>query len=103
MKRLKNGATTWLSFVLALALLSFGGAQALTDEPSSGQSGVDPRADGAAFKTKVICVGDSITYGLYVASSGAYPYQLQSKLGDDYAVANYGVSGSTAGTGTDNS
>jgi lysophospholipase L1-like esterase len=56
----------------------------------------------AALKTKVICVGDSITYGLSVASTGAYPHQLKARLGDDYTVANYGVSGSTAGTGTDN-
>jgi lysophospholipase L1-like esterase len=57
---------------------------------------------GAHFKTKVTCVGDSITYGLYVGLTGTYPYQLKFKLGDDYAVANYGVSGSTAGTGTNN-
>jgi lysophospholipase L1-like esterase len=54
---------------------------------------------GAAFKTKVICVGDSITYGL-LASVNSYPNQLQNKLGSDYAVVNYGVISSAAGTGT---
>jgi lysophospholipase L1-like esterase len=50
----------------------------------------------AAFNTKVVCVGDSITEGIFVGGR-TYPYYLQSKLGNDYAVVNYGVSGRSAG------
>lgn len=45
--------------------------------------------------TKVACVGDSITAG-YLSSCGLnYPNQLQSLLGDGFAVSNYGVGGTT--------
>lgn len=45
--------------------------------------------------TKVACVGDSITAG-YLSSCGLdYPAQLQSLLGEKFAVANYGVGGTT--------
>ena len=45
--------------------------------------------------TKVACVGDSITAG-YLSSCGLnYPNQLQSLLGEEYKVTNYGVGGTT--------
>jgi len=44
---------------------------------------------------KVACVGDSITAG-YLSSCGLdYPQQLQTLLGEGYAVTNYGVGGTT--------
>lgn len=51
----------------------------------------------AHAQTRVACVGDSITegYGLTSPSVDAYPAQLQSLLGSDYEVVNFGVSGST--------
>lgn len=44
---------------------------------------------------RVACVGDSITYGMFVASrkENSYPARLQRLLGDGYAVRNYGVRG----------
>lgn len=52
----------------------------------------------AAAQTRVACVGDSITegYGLASPANDAYPAQLQSVLGSDYDVRNFGVSGTTA-------
>lgn len=49
-------------------------------------------------QTRVACVGDSITegYGLPNPQQDAYPRQLQTLLGSDYQVGNYGVSGTTA-------
>ena len=41
-----------------------------------------------ASTIRVACVGDSIT-------EGPYPKNLQSMLGTDYRVGNFGVSGST--------
>lgn len=48
-------------------------------------------------KTKVACIGNSITYGYLLPDRevNAYPFQLQRLLGDDYEVGNFGHSGST--------
>ncbi len=48
-------------------------------------------------KTKVVCVGASITAGATTANpvTDAYPAQLGRMLGDDYKVINYGVSSCT--------
>jgi len=46
---------------------------------------------------RVACVGDSITYGLGLAdrARAAYPAVLAAKLGAEYEVRNFGVSGMT--------
>lgn len=48
-------------------------------------------------KIKVACVGDSITFGarLEDLASDSYPAQLQSLLGNQYEVKNFGVGGCT--------
>ena len=48
-------------------------------------------------KTKVACVGNSITYGSGITNreNNSYPAQLQQWLGIDYEVKNFGVSGAT--------
>ncbi|MCM1309976.1 MAG: cyclically-permuted mutarotase family protein [Bacteroides sp.] len=52
---------------------------------------------GLQAKTKVACIGNSITYGYLLPDRevNAYPFQLQRMLGDDYEVGNFGNSGST--------
>lgn len=52
---------------------------------------------------KVACVGDSITYGFAVSNwpQNNYPRQLQILMGDNYNVANFGVSGCSVGRKTD--
>lgn len=50
------------------------------------------------MKKKVICVGDSITYGHGVAENrgtDSYPAILQRLLSDEYEVQNFGVCGCT--------
>ncbi len=51
----------------------------------------------AQKRTKVACVGNSITYGytLPERETQAYPAQLQQMLGDTYQVGNFGKSGAT--------
>lgn len=46
---------------------------------------------------KVACIGNSITYGAFIANrdQNSYPAQPQAYLGDGYEVRNYGVSGRT--------
>ena len=52
----------------------------------------------SAGKKKVACVGDSITYGFAIPNwfFHHYPYILQILMGKEYAVRNFGLSGSTA-------
>jgi lysophospholipase L1-like esterase len=56
-----------------------------------------PAQDAPAAKTKVACVGDSITFGAGIKdrAHNSYPAQLQQMLGDRYDVRNFGVSGRT--------
>ncbi len=51
----------------------------------------------AQDKTKVACVGNSITYGSGISDreNDSYPAQLQKLLGNDYHVENFGNSGRT--------
>ncbi len=48
-------------------------------------------------KTKIACVGDSITFGSGIPAREklSYPSQLGALLGDEYEVRNFGVSGAT--------
>lgn len=55
----------------------------------------------AAQKTRILCLGDSITFGLGVDQKKTYPEQLQSMLnergdGREYEVINGGISGFSA-------
>ncbi|MCH5275781.1 MAG: hypothetical protein J1E65_08060 [Lachnospiraceae bacterium] len=43
------------------------------------------------LKTKIVCMGDSITEGFNISAEEAYPGQLQKLLGEDYLVVNKGV------------
>lgn len=50
----------------------------------------------AGEKIKVACVGNSVTYGAGIENiEGRYPSQLQTLLGDNYDVQNFGHSGVT--------
>ena len=49
-------------------------------------------------KERILCIGDSITFGAGVVPMrwrNSYPAILQKKLGHEYQVLNYGISGST--------
>lgn len=49
------------------------------------------------MKTKIACVGDSITYGflLFPRKKHAYPTIVQQQLGAAFCVRNFGVNGAT--------
>lgn len=47
------------------------------------------------MKTKVVCMGDSITEGFGLTEEECYPSRLQELLGDAYEVVNKGVCCST--------
>ena len=48
-------------------------------------------------KTKVACIGASITYGAFIddREHNNYPIQLQDYLGENYEVRNFGKNGAT--------
>ena len=50
-------------------------------------------------KTRVACIGNSITYGMMLAdpATESYPAQLQQMLGDGYKVGNFGKYGYEVG------
>lgn len=53
-------------------------------------------------KLKIACVGDSITYGLYVENSeNTYPSTLQRLLGDKGVVGNFGLSNASVIPGSE--
>ncbi len=60
-------------------------------------AGLPSRVIGEETKTKVACIGNSITYGLCTDNpeTDSYPAQLQEMLGDTYEVGKFGKSGST--------
>lgn len=58
-----------------------------------------PRKEKAkGGKRRILCIGDSITYGagvLYSRWKDAYPAILENMLGEEFQVLNYGISGAT--------
>ena len=62
-------------------------AQTNTSAPSTSQSGT---AGTASTKTKVACIGDSLTRGYLLEDAQSYPAQLQQLLGAQYEVRNFG-------------
>ncbi|MDG6222574.1 MAG: GDSL-type esterase/lipase family protein [Candidatus Bathyarchaeota archaeon] len=65
--------------IAIIALISCSGLMALSVQPQTITNDT----------IRVACVGDSITFGF------GYPESLQTKLGDNYNVNNFGVSAST--------
>lgn len=51
----------------------------------------------AKSQIRVACIGNSITYGAFIANrdQNSYPAQLQAYLGDGYEVKNFGVNART--------
>ena len=62
---------------------------------NNGFSGEYANTEPKEGQIKVACIGDSITYGHGISnwSKNSYPAVLQTLLGDDYHVANFGSSG----------
>jgi lysophospholipase L1-like esterase len=75
----------WRSYLLALCLIVAAPADAAAQRRN-------------AARTRVACVGDSLTYGkgLRERARQAYPAVLGRLLGSNYEVKNFGVNGCTA-------
>jgi acyl-CoA thioesterase-1 len=85
--------TTPLIMVFILHLIGCGG------ESASNDAATKTAAEKQSIRKTIVAVGDSLTAGLGVDESAAYPALLQRKLvGDGYHfnVVNAGVSGETS-------
>lgn len=90
-----------LPLVLLGSLAACGGN---SSAPSASNQGRAPEtnANGAPARPRIVALGDSLTAGLGLVESQAYPAQLQQKLdaeGYDFEVVNAGVSGDTSAGG----
>ena len=84
------------STIMAIsALFIVGGIGVFVYLYNHGLSGLYNNTQPKEGQIKVACVGDSITYGHSVSNwkENNYPKVLQELLGEDYHVANFGVSG----------
>ena len=107
---MQSSTTSVLSRILLSALfaLSFTMsvcAQTTVNAPSTSQTGTAGTAPSTArtgtapsksqtsvpsTKTKVACIGDSLTRGYLLEDAQSYPAQLQQLLGAQYEVRNFG-------------
>ena len=89
----KAMCTTTLMMVFFLYLVGCSGESASNDDASK------TAAVKQTTRKTIVAVGDSLTAGLGVDESEAYPARLQKKLADDgydFNVVNAGVSGETS-------
>jgi lysophospholipase L1-like esterase len=84
------------SMIMAISsLFIVGGLGVFAYLYNHGLSGLYNNTQPTDKQIKVACVGDSITYGHSVENwkDNNYPKVLQKLLGEEYHVANFGVSG----------
>ena len=86
-----------LSALFALSFTMSVCAQTTVNAPSTSQTGTagiapsKSQTSAASTKTKVACIGDSLTRGyLLEDAQSSYPAQLQQLLGAQYEVRNFG-------------
>lgn len=91
---------------LALSLLALAGCGGnATSQPASKPAQAQPAApspDAGESRPRIVALGDSLTAGLGLPESQAYPALLQKKLdadGYNFEVVNAGVSGDTSAGG----
>ena len=98
----------WLAVALGLTLAACStrsDEREVTRTPSSSvpAAGAVPSAPAkAASRPRIAILGDSLTAGLGVAKTAAYPSLLQARINEaglDYEVVNAGVSGDTSAGG----
>ena len=76
--------------------------QTETAAPPPNVASVTPATNPKATRPRIVALGDSLTSGLGLPQTQAYPYLLQQKIdaaGYDYEVVNAGVSGDTSAGG----
>ena len=99
MKSFVNIKQIVLSALFVLTFTMSVCAQATASAPSTSRTGTAGTASSTAQssaagtaspKTKVACIGDSLTRGYLLEDAQSYPAQLQQLLGAQYEVRNFG-------------
>src|SRR5437870_3794159 len=96
----------WLRLVVPVALVCASACGAREDVPADHHDtpapATSPAPTAAATRPRIVVLGDSLTAGLGLPISQAYPALLQERLNKDrlkYDVVNAGVSGDTSAGG----
>jgi acyl-CoA thioesterase-1 len=97
----------WIAAALAVSALACGSPRA--DDRDEARAAAPPPSSAAAparpavsNRPRVVALGDSLTAGLGLAVTSAYPTLLEKRLNDagiDFEVVNAGVSGDTSAGG----
>lgn len=93
----------WLAATLAACALACGSPRADDrDEARPAAAAPAPAAPVAPARPRIVALGDSLTAGLGLQTSAAYPALLEQRLkehGMDWEVVNAGISGDTSAGG----
>ena len=97
----------WCAAALALAVVACGPSRADDRDEARGAAAARPAevpaaASPAPDRPRIVALGDSLTAGLGLPASAAYPALLAQRLKDagmDFEVVNAGVSGDTSAGG----
>lgn len=101
MNTLRRSALLICLLALVHACRGNGADERTSNQPPPAASPA-PTADGRDGRPKIVALGDSLTAGLGLPESQAYPAVLQAKLdaeGYSFTVVNAGVSGDTSAGG----
>jgi acyl-CoA thioesterase-1 len=97
----------WIAAALALSALACGSSRADDRDDArataaSASNAAAPAVPAASTRPRVVALGDSLTAGLGLPTTSAYPAVLERRLksaGMDFEVVNAGVSGDTSAGG----
>lgn len=101
MIHMRRSGGAFALFLLALAGCGGNATSQPASKPAQAQPAA-PSADPAGSRPRIVALGDSLTAGLGLPESQAYPALLQKKLdadGYNFEVVNAGVSGDTSAGG----
>jgi acyl-CoA thioesterase I len=100
--RQRFAAIVVCGLLLGLAAACRSSQESPASEASQPPAASPPAATGGDSRPKIVLLGDSLTAGLGLLETQAYPARLQQRIdtdGYDYEVDNAGVSGDTSAGG----
>ncbi len=90
LSRILLSALFALSFTMSVCAQTTVNAPSISQTGTAGTAPSKSQTSAASTKTKVACIGDSLTRGYLLEDAQSYPAQLQQLLGAQYEVRNFG-------------
>ena len=91
LSRILLSALFALSFTMSVcAQTTAAGTSSASQSGTAGTASSTAQTSVPSTKTKVACIGDSLTRGYLLEDAQSYPAQLQQLLGAQYEVRNFG-------------